>query len=85
MEEDKCIECDSNLKRIKIAKGDKEVIWMKCLNGNCSLCYVLTEAAAYDIGRWRIRGKDGMKEMMDNGDVQVSFFSFLFLFFYLNI
>jgi hypothetical protein len=54
MEEDKCIECDTDLKKIKFPKGGKEVIGMKCLNPNCSLCYVLTEVFTYDIGRWPI-------------------------------
>jgi hypothetical protein len=71
MEKDKCIECDSNLKRIKFPKGDKEVVGMKCLNQNCSLCYVLTEMCTYDIGRWVIKGKNRMERIINNRDVQV--------------
>jgi hypothetical protein len=78
MEEEKCIECNTDLKRIKFPKGDKEVIAMKCLNRSCSLCYVLTEVFTYDIGRWLIRGKDGIKKIINRGDVQVSFFFFFF-------
>jgi hypothetical protein len=72
--EGKCIECNTDLKRIKFPKGDKEVVAMKCLNRNCSLCYVLTEVCSYDIGRFPIRGKDKIKEIIKNGDVLVFFF-----------
>jgi hypothetical protein len=81
MEDDKCIECNTDLKRIEFQKGGKEVIAMKCLNRNCSLCYVLTEVSTYDIGRFPIRGKDGVKEIINREDVQVFFFSFLFFLF----
>jgi hypothetical protein len=52
MEENKCNECNTDLKKMKTPKG-----WMKCLNQDCSLCYVLTEDSTFDIGRWQIRGK----------------------------
>jgi hypothetical protein len=74
MEKDKCIECDSKLKRIKFPKGR---IWMKCLNRDCSLCYILTEVSNFDIGRWMTRGKEGMKKKINRGDVQVFFFFFI--------
>jgi hypothetical protein len=81
MEEKKCIECNTDLKRIKTPKGS---IWMKCLNRDCSLCYVLTEVVTCDIDRWRIRGRDGIKEIINRADIQVFFF-FYFLFKYINI
>jgi hypothetical protein len=74
--DDRCIECNAELKRIKFPKEDEEVIAMKCLNRNCSLCYVLTEVITFDIYRWPIRGKDGIKEIIDREDVQVFFFFF---------
>jgi hypothetical protein len=69
-----CIECDTDLKRIKFPKGR---IWMKCLNRDCSLCYVLTkDDSTYDIDRWRIKGKNKIKKIIKNEDVQVFFFFF---------
>jgi hypothetical protein len=81
MEYDKCIECNTDLKRIKFPKGGKEVIAMKCLNRNCSLCYVVTEVVTFDIGRWPIRGKKKIKKIINEIEVQV----FFFLFKYINI
>jgi hypothetical protein len=83
--ENKCIECESSLKRIKFPKEKekttikKTTTTMKCLNRNCSLSYVLTEVMTYDISRWESRGRNIMKDIIKDGDAQV------FFFFYLNI
>jgi hypothetical protein len=75
--EDKCIECNTDLKRVKFPKGDKEVVAMKCLNRYCSVCYVLTEVSTYDIGRWQTRGKKKIKNIINEKDLQVFFFFFI--------
>jgi hypothetical protein len=73
--EDKCIECNGELKRIKLPTGNNKTA-MKCIKQGCSLCYVLNEVSSYDIGRWEIRGREKTRSIIKDADVQVFYYIF---------
>jgi hypothetical protein len=78
--DDKCIECNGELKRIKFPTGNNKIA-MKCIKQGCSLCYVLNEVSSYDIGRWEIRGPENTHSIIKDGAVQVFLFYIFFCYF----
>jgi hypothetical protein len=71
--EENCIECNTKLVPVRADRDSEKnkSMNMKCPKANCSLYYILTEVSTYDIGRWKVRGKDEMDRIVKSEDIQV--------------